>query len=143
MALAIMLSGLMSIGSAAAATQSAASTHAGVDESSQTGQASSNASSPAPPGFPGGSDVADIGNSMVQAVESSAQFQELAGGLAYHVDQSRSFGYTWGANIASTERILFFSPNGSGQIEADIYVTNGTIQQLSFANVTLANNVRY
>ncbi len=80
---------------------------------------------------------------MVQAVESSAQFQELADGLTYHVDQSRSFGYTWGANIAPTERIIFFSPNGSGQIEADVYVGNGTIQYLSFANVTSADYGRF
>jgi len=123
-AIAMLMVGVMSIGSVSAVTQVAAN--------------SSNVStdSAAPSGFPGGNAVLSTGNSMVQGIETSAQFENLANGLTYHVDQEKSFGYSWGANIASTERILFYSPNGSGQIEADVYVVNDTIQHLYYANLT-------
>ena len=142
MSLALMLSVLMPIESVTAVPQPGRSAHSAGNTASQGDSVASNSTGHSP-GFPGGDEVVGLGNSMVQEVESSAQFQELSGGLTYHVEQGRSFGYTWGVNIAPTERILFFSPNGSGEIEADVYVANGTIQQLSFANVTLANYGRF
>lgn len=126
---ALLLSGLMSIGSASALTRAAAS--------------SSSSPSTATPGFPGGSTVLAIGNSMVKGLESSAQFQALSGGLAYYVNPYQSFGYTWGANIAPTERIIFFSSDGSAQIEADVYVGNATVQSMTYSSTSDDGNVRY
>ena len=89
-----------------------------------------NYATPTTDGYPGGAAVNNIGNSLVSLVESSPQFQAVAGDTAYHVNPGSSFGYTWGPGIAPTSRIVFYSQNLTSQIEVDVYANNDTIQHI-------------
>lgn len=90
-----------------------------------------------PLGYPGNQQITSLGSSLVPIIENTSQFQSLARGIPYHVNPYSSFGYSWGPNTSSIETIIFYSPNSSGEIEADVFATNSSIQHMYFDNVTL------
>lgn len=89
-----------------------------------------------PQGFIGSANVSVIGETLAPVIEQSLQFKELSGGEAYHVDPTRSFGYTWGVGIPSTERIILYSADNLSYIVAEVYVSNYTIQDIYFVDGT-------
>jgi len=76
--------------------------------------------------------LTSMGESLAPSIMQTARFKQLANGVAYNIDKYRSFGYTWGANIPSTERIVLFAPNNASHIVVDIYVSNDTIQDMYY-----------
>ena len=74
------------------------------------------------------------GNAYAIMIEQTAQFKALANGTTYHVDNHSSFGFEWGPTIPSIEIVTLFSPNRMAYITAYVFVSNSTIQSMSFAN---------
>lgn len=85
-------------------------------------------------GSPSFANLTAMGNVYAIMIEQTAQFKALANGTTYHVDNYSSFGYEWGPTIPSMEIVTLFSPNRMALITAYVFVSNSTIQSMSFAN---------
>jgi hypothetical protein len=103
-----------------------------------SGQSTSLTGLPAPayPGYPGDTALMAMGDALVPKIESSQQFKSLANDESYHVEPDSSFGYSWGASIASTIRVILYSPNQSSYIVSDVFQNNDTIMDMYFVNST-------
>ncbi len=89
-----------------------------------------------PAGMPTPATIINIGSSLAPRVMQLSQFKTLAKGVAYHINSYASFGYTWGPNVTSIERIIFFSPDNNSYIVTDIYTSNDVVQDIYFINAT-------
>ncbi len=87
-----------------------------------------------PCGQPSFANLTAMGNAYAIMIEQTAQFKAFANGTTYHVDNSSSFGYEWGPTIPSEETVTLFSPNRMAYITAYVFVSNSTIQSMSFTN---------
>jgi hypothetical protein len=92
-----------------------------------------------PAGMPTPATITNMGSSLAPIIMQSSQFKALAKGIPYHINQYSSFGYTWGPNFSSTERIIFFSLDNNSYIVTDIYTSNDIVQDIYFVNATKLN----
>jgi len=90
-----------------------------------------------PSGPPSFSNLTSMENAYAIMIEQSAQFKALANGTTYHVEPWGSFGYYTVNETLITVGVTLFSPNGLAYINSDVFVANGTIQDMTFVNDTL------
>ena len=104
-------------------------------KSSNTNSGSSNVGGNlnAIPGYPGFSFINSTGYTLIPVIRNSPQFQTLAKGVDY--DRNPLFGYTWGAGIQVTERVILYS-NFESYIVTEVYLNNLSIADISLGNVS-------
>lgn len=99
-----------------------------------------------PCGQPGYANLTSWGNAFATMIEQTAQFKALANGTTYHIDNSGSFGYSWGPTIPSEELVTFFSPNRLLTIEVWVITapvigtTTVNSSQIDYINSGLGNS---